>query len=104
LTEKGLLPDKLPTKSIEYYIISTDDNLLDQAIALTAKIRTKDINAEFSYKSGKIGKLLKTASETNAKNCIILGQEFNDRNALTIKNLLTSEQIEIEVSAFLSSL
>lgn len=104
LTEKGLLPEKLPTKSIEYYIISTDESLLDQAIALTAKIRTKGVNADFAYKSGKIGKLLKTASDINARNCIIIGQEFIERNALTIKNLLTSEQIEIESSAFLSSL
>jgi histidyl-tRNA synthetase len=104
LEQKGLIANDLPTRSIDYYIICTEDSLMTQAISLTAKIRTAGRCADFSYKSGKVGKLMKTASELKAKNCIILGQEFIDAKELVIKDMQTGQQKQEKIETFIASL
>ncbi len=103
LEQKGLIANDLPTRSIDYYIICTEDSLMMQAISLTAKIRTAGRCADFSYKSGKVGKLMKTASELKAKNCIILGQEFIDAKELVIKDMQTGQQKQEKIETFIAS-
>ncbi len=104
LEQNGLIANDLPTRSIDYYIICTEDLLMMQAISLTAKIRTAGKCADFSYKSGKVGKLMKTASELKAKNCIILGQEFIDGQELVIKDMQTGQQKQEKNETFITSL
>ena len=60
--------------------------------------------ADFSYKSGKLGKLMKVASGSSAKYCIIFGQEFDESSQLVIKNLETGEQEIIDYQKMLDEL
>lgn len=103
LRQKNLLSDDLATKKLDYYIVSTDKELQDSALAIAAGIRAKGKAADFSYKSGKLGKLMKVASESSAKYCIILGQEFIESSQLVIKNLETGEQEIIDYQKMGSS-
>jgi len=59
--------------------------------------------SDFSYKAGKLGRQLKVASESNAKKCIIIGEEF-EKNQLVIKDMATGEQKLVNVDEFLSQL
>jgi histidyl-tRNA synthetase len=67
------------------------------------ELRSKGLAANFSYKSAKLGKQLKQASESNAKKCIIIGEEFKDR-ILVIKDMATGRQEEIEQDKFFAEL
>lgn len=104
LREKGLISDDIPTKKIEYYVIPLDNELSIDAVELTAKIRAAGKNADFSYKSGKLGKLMKTASDLNAQNTIILGQEYIQDKQIVIKNMATSQQETTSLQDFLTNL
>jgi histidyl-tRNA synthetase len=50
-----------------------------------------------------LSKQLKEASEQNAKECIIIGEEFNN-NQLVVKDMATGEQKTIEVDKFFAEL
>ena len=110
LSERGLLKQKVPeTKSLNYFVAFTDSHLQQDAIELTAKIRqlakpAKPLNAEFSYKKGSFGKLLKQASAVNASKCIILAQEYIDSKELIIKDMKSGDQQSLTEKDFLQSL
>jgi histidyl-tRNA synthetase len=103
LREKGLLEKQLPQSQIEYFIACVDESFKAEAVQITMELRSKGLSANFSYKSTKLGKQLKQASEYNAKKCIIIGEEFKD-NKLTVKNLSTGEQELIDIKEFLAGL
>jgi len=102
LQQKGLIKAE-PTRKIDYYIICADDKYKDSAIELAAKIRTAGKVAEFSYKSGKVGKLMKTVSDSGAANCIILGQELDD-GQLAVKDMASGEQKLVAWEEFVKEL
>ena len=67
------------------------------------KLRSKGLTANFSYKAAKLSKQLKQASEQNAQKCIIIGEEFKDKN-LVVKDMATGEQEEVEWDKFFAEL
>jgi len=103
LRAKGLLEKQLPKAQMEYFVACVDDSFKDVTVELTMKLRSKGFAANFSYKSAKLGKQLKQASESNAKKCIIIGEEFKDR-ILVVKDMATGRQEEIEQDKFLAEL
>jgi histidyl-tRNA synthetase len=103
LREKGLLDKKIPAKAIAYFIAPVNDSLLDEAVRLTAQLRTKGFSCSFSYKSAGLSKQLKLASEQNAKYCIIIGDEFKNGD-LVVKNMKTGEQELVNKDKFLEQL
>ena len=102
LESKGLLKDALKAPQVDYYVAVLDDGLMKSAVEIVSKIRTAGKSAEFSYKAGKLGKLMKQASNLNAQNCIILGQEFVDSQEIAVKNMITSDQQSYKISDFIS--
>ena len=59
--------------------------------------------ADFSYKSANLSRQLKQASAQNAKQCIIVGDEFNN-NELVVKDMVTGRQETIKVDNFFGQL
>ena len=92
LEEKGLLAPGAVTRKLDYYVAYTDKEFLSKAIEITTQLRRKDFAAELSYKGGNLGKQLKAASDANAAQCIIIGQELNDSGEIAVKDLTTGEQ------------
>ncbi len=103
LREKGLLKKQLPKVMWDYFVAYVDDDYKDKAVEVTMKLRSSGFSANFSYKSAKLGKQLKQASESNAGKCVIIGEEFKD-NKLVIKDMATSQQSTINVDEFFSKL
>ncbi|MCJ7693665.1 MAG: histidine--tRNA ligase [Sedimentisphaerales bacterium] len=99
LEEKGLLKPK--PKELDYFVAYVNENYKDKAVELAVELRSKGLIADFSYKAGKLSKQLKLASESNAKKCIIIGDEFKN-NELVIKDMGTGEQKLVKVDEFLS--
>ena len=103
LEEKGLLA-QIDIGNIDYFVAYTDKDLLAKAVEITAVLRLAEKSAEFSYKSGGLGKQLKQASTLNAGKCIILGQEYIEGNRLVIKDMATGQQSETDSASFLTQI
>ena len=113
LRQKDLLPDGLDSKQLDYFIayvpVITFDNKdgtvrttpEDEAVALTANLRSKGFSTEFTYKGIGLAKQLKEASDKNAKKCIIIGEEFN-AGKLVVKDMATGKQDLIDLDKFLA--
>jgi histidyl-tRNA synthetase len=97
LEEKGLIKPEL--RELDYFVACVDEAYKEEVIKLTMKLRSEGWKAGFSYKSAKLGKQLKEASEQKAKKCIIIGDEFEE-NKLAIKNMVTGQQELIELDRF----
>ena len=104
LRERSLLADNMPTRQLDYFVAYTDENLASEVIKTTAKIRTAGLCANFSYKSNKLAKQLKQASEQNAKKTIILGSEFIENREFAVKDMQTSQQELIKADDFFEKL
>jgi histidyl-tRNA synthetase len=88
---------------MEYFVVCVDESFKEATVKITMKLRSRGLSANFSYKSAKLGKQLKQASEYNAKKCIIIGEEFKN-NKLVIKDMTTGDQEEIEQDKFFAGL
>jgi len=120
LREKGLLKDEqCATRNLDYFIAYTVSSYIkdlpfneirglapinDEVVKLTATLRTKGFATEFSYKGGTLKKQLKQASSVNAKNCVIIGQEFIVNDELVIKDMTTGNQQLVNYDKFLTAL
>jgi len=113
LQEKGLFKPELQV--LDYFVacvqnVTFDDEKgtvlstpEDEAVKLTAKLRSLGLRADFSYKPNNLGKQLKEASSRNAKKCIIIGEEYKN-NQLAIKDMATGEQELVNYESFFAQL
>jgi histidyl-tRNA synthetase len=104
LRERGLLDKQVPKRELEYFVAFTDEQFSPVMYQLTARIRARGLSANFSYKQGGLSKQLKEAAGQNAKQCIILGQEYSQNRQVVVKDMATGEQRLIDVEQFLSRL
>jgi len=103
LREKGLLPEGIQERQLDYFIALADKSFIERLYNVTAKLRSKGFSANFSYKPlAGLSKQLKEASEQNAKKCIIIGEEFKN-NELVIKDMATGQQELIRVDKFFAN-
>ena len=105
LREKGLLDKQAPKRHLEYFVISLgmDERADEEVYRIIAELRSKGYSANFSYKTGGLSKQLKEASAQNAKQCIIIGEEF-ENNQFVIKDMSTGEQKLVNYDEFLNGL
>jgi len=104
LQEKGLIEKQVPRRQIEYFVILADQNLASEMYRLVAQIRSSGHSANFSYKPGGLSKQLKEAAGQNAWECLILGQEYNEKKQLAVKDMASGEQVLVDAEQFLASL
>ncbi|WP_142850729.1 histidine--tRNA ligase [Telmatospirillum sp. J64-1] len=67
-----------------------------QALALTQRLRRAGFVADLGY-SGNMGKRMKRANKLTARAAIILGEEEWSRNAVTLRDLDSGEQEEVQL-------
>ena len=120
LREKGKLDVKEMKPTPDFFIarvpsiVAFEDGAgptpLDVAVELAAKLRKMDIYVDVSYKltdpdkaPPSLGKQLKEAAARNAKKCIIIGGEYNQKE-LVVKDMGTGEQVNVDIDEFLKGL
>jgi histidyl-tRNA synthetase len=102
LREKGLLDKKITSRTLDYFVVPVADEFLNEAVKLTAGLRTKGFKSAFSYKAAGLSKQLKNASEQNAKFCVIIGDEFKAGN-IVVKDMATGQQKTVPLKDFLGN-
>jgi len=108
LEEKGLIKAELQRRKasfgeLDYFVVYVEEAYKEAAVKLTMKLRSAGQRAGFSYKSAKLSKQLKEASEKKAKKCVIIGEEFKS-NKLAVKDMTTGVQEEKELEKFFTEL
>ncbi len=105
LEEKGLLStDNIATKKLDYFVVFADSDLQKKAVEICAALRFSGLSADFSYKAVSLGKQLKAADSANASHAVIVGQELLQNAKLTIKDMKTGNQSEVEYDSFINQL
>jgi histidyl-tRNA synthetase len=92
LRERGLIGASVAGQQSDYFIVVLDEELHNDAMALTAKLRRKGKVTELSYKSGNLGKQLKAASEAGAAKSVIFGREYIEEKKLVVKDMKSGQQ------------
>lgn len=85
------LVNKSELPLIDAFVISENPS---EAFKLTSELRENGFSVEFDYSSKKFKKQLDKAAKT-AKYALIIMQDELSSNTVTVKNLLTSEQVNV---------
>lgn len=105
LSEKGLL--KPLQAGLDYFVAAVntpaDVGQDDAVIKIVSRLRTSGYSADFSHRSGGLGRQLKEASERRARKCIIIGEEYNSGN-LVVKDMASGNQQTIAIDEFFKAL
>jgi len=89
------------SRQTDFFVIDADANLFGDVLGLVSKLRQMGHATEFSYRRQAIGKQLKQASGRNASRAVIVGQEYADRRVVSVKDLASGKQVEVDIDAFL---
>jgi histidyl-tRNA synthetase len=101
LTERQRLPaEARVSKRVDFYVIDADAERFDAVLEIVARLRAGGYAADFSYRRQAMGKQLKQASAAGAARAVIVGSEYGERKALTVKDLATGQQIEVPAERF----
>lgn len=92
LRERGLLTDDSFKRQTDYFVACTDAQLMPKALEIVAQLRRNGAAAEFSYKTGNLGKQLKQADACGAQKCLILGQEYLAEQKIVCKDMSSGSQ------------
>jgi len=103
LEEKGQLDKQVPKKALDYFVTCIGV-FGKEAWQIVEKLRSMGYSANFSYKMGGLSRQLKEASAQKAKKCIIIGYEELEENNITVKDMVTGEQKEIDYDKFFAEL
>lgn len=103
LDEQNKVPALTAHHPPEFFIIDADPELFPQALTLTARLREKGIVADYAPKRQAVGKQLKYASTRQARFVLILGSETRDQNLVTVKDLTSGRQVQVDLTKFLEN-
>ncbi len=102
LEELEKVPDFSKQSCCKFFIIDADKQCFNIVLKIAADLRKQNISVSYSAKRQSLGKQLKSANQNGAQFAIIVGQETQTKNIITIKNLKTSQQQQIRLNDFLS--
>ncbi len=97
LREKNLLGSA--TERLDAFVIDAESGLFEKCLELAGALRAKGISTAFDYKRNGVGKQLKQAGVLNARFAILVGQETTQQNLVTVKDMGTGEQRQVEWQA-----
>jgi histidyl-tRNA synthetase len=104
LRELGKLPTILAEPpAVDVYLIDAAPEFFPKVLELTGRLRQTGLRAEFSYRRQSVGKQLRSAAAARARQAVIIGQEYAERGAVSVKDLATGQQVETVVEAFLAN-
>ncbi|RKY89636.1 histidine--tRNA ligase [candidate division KSB1 bacterium] len=94
MTELNMIPE---TKTITKVLITTfDENLKQESINTTWKIRNSGINAELFFEPLRLNKQLSYANKKGIPFVCIIGPDEKKQNKVKVKNMKTGEEKLIE--------
>ncbi|MER2064255.1 MAG: histidine--tRNA ligase, partial [Alkalibacterium sp.] len=90
------------THVIDAYVVTIGDKVNKAATKLTQYLRQNELSVEREFMNRKPGKQFKTADKWNARYVFTLGEEELNQNRVTVKNLESGLQTELDLEALYS--
>lgn len=81
----------------DVFIVCMNENLLKDAFKISEMLRSNGYSTFCDLHRRSMKAQMRETNKLNAKHCIIIGEDEIKRNAVTIKNMITSEQVEIKI-------
>ncbi len=95
--------DEAQTKTA-VYIVNLDESLDSQRLMLANQLRSSGIATEIYYSNAKLGKQLEAIDKLGVSKVIIYGLDEHHKNVVLVKDLKTSEQVEVPLEDIVSEL
>lgn len=92
------------TQNTEVLVTVFDENMLPVSLATANQLRAAGISAEVYPSMEKLGKQFKLADQKNIRYAIIIGEEENQQELVTIKNLKEGTQSKVMLADFINQL
>ncbi len=93
-----------PEKKIDCYLIAYNEALIPNALQIASTLRIKHhVTCDIDLLRRGIGKALKHASSKNASYAMILGPREMEEQKLTLRNMSTGKQQEVDINAILEN-
>lgn len=83
------IPDK---KRPDFYLLCPDEKYMIEAFSFLETLRKHNLTGEMNYRSGSFKSLMRQASKSEARFCLILGENEINEESISIKNMETSTQ------------
>jgi histidyl-tRNA synthetase len=80
----------------DVYVVCGNEKIYNSAIVITEKLRHLGYNVATDIQRRSFKAQMREAGKLNAKFCVIIGEDEDLRNSVTIKNMHTGEQAEIK--------
>lgn len=88
----ALLMKESDPKSLDFYFIAPENEQREKAFLLVSELRKNGFCGEMNYDKGGFKSLMRQASRSGAKFCIILGPDEAQSNSVSIKNMMDGNQ------------
>ncbi len=86
-----------PTLSIDAYIIPVDEKMIKKSIEIAEKLRENKIVCDIDLLRRGLSKSMKYANSVNAKKTIIIGPNEIEEKKLSVKDMKSGEQEQVEI-------
>ena len=103
MESNNLFPNDL-FNSVDVMFVNFGSELIEYVIPMTMEIRSLGFSCEIYSSQNKISKQLSYANKRNTKFVVIFGDNEFKNNILTVKNMKTSEQLELSFVEFKDAL
>jgi histidyl-tRNA synthetase len=93
----AMLIEEPPPPPRPIAIVPIGEAMGERAIAVAQRLRGAGFVADLGY-SGNVGKRLKRANKIGARAAVLLGEDELARDAATVRDLDTGDQVEVPLS------
>ena len=90
--------DNYEKLDLDVYLIYMDEQYKSEVFNLCQHLRNNGFKCDMSFERKSLGASFKIATRKNAKFAIIIGEDEINNQTLKLKNLLTQEQIDVNLN------
>ena len=83
---------------LDYLIVVVEKEQMAFSIAIMERIQSLGLSTEIDYSRDSLKSQLRHANNIGASNCIIIGEDEVSNNRLTVKDLRSGEQVQVDVN------
>lgn len=93
---------KVDSSKIDYYIVRLNKELDKEVFTIASTLRDQKKSVEIDYTLRSVKAQMREANRLGAEKVIMIGGDEYERGAAVVKDMMTSEQSEIEISKILN--
>ncbi|HUQ19023.1 MAG TPA: histidine--tRNA ligase [Gemmatimonadaceae bacterium] len=102
LRSRNLIPRT--TARIDYWVAFDDEALLEDVMSVATQLRRNNRSAEYSLRPQQLGRQLKAAAATGARNAVLLKRDRFALKEVTVKDLDSGNERILPLDEFLGTL